>query len=101
MASQVFFVVVKVRYSKLLDLLEDMKMPRCIKCKGPLEFYKVHVENFMKPNEEVYVTMLCFKCKLEYLFKYLGLGVIGLKKMREINSSSLEEYLKSVGEAAE
>lgn len=86
-----------MNYRKLMVLMKDLKMLICEKCNSKLDLYKLNVDD---SNEEynVNVSMICFKCKLQYDFKIINPGVIGLISVREIKASSWNEFLKSMEE---
>ncbi|RLE53773.1 MAG: hypothetical protein DRJ26_02930 [Candidatus Methanomethylicota archaeon] len=84
-----------MNYHQVLEVLRDGKVIlKCSKCGGPLEICKVYSKNFMKPNEEIYASMLCFNCGFEHEFKLLSPGVWGLLKVKNVKVHSIEEYLE-------
>lgn len=85
-----------MNYRRLTALMNDLKLLKCEKCNLPLDFYKLSVDDSVDGDFGVYVSMLCFKCKLQYDFKVICPGVIGLISAKEIKASSWDEFLRSM-----
>ncbi|MEM2136872.1 MAG: hypothetical protein QXI93_02825 [Candidatus Methanomethylicia archaeon] len=79
---------------QLMSLLNEIKFIKCEKCNSHLEFYKLYIEE--SKISEVNISLLCFKCGLQYEYKFLGAGVFGLKEVKEIKASSWDELFKSL-----
>lgn len=74
-----------MKYAAVTRILSDVRnLLKCIKCNGSLLLIELNTLNFMKPNERVYLHLICSKCNYKYLFEQLSSGVWGLMKSSEI-----------------